>query len=393
MQFAERTAWESSDNPLSQALSAIKYDGQPWHDLTVSNPTQCGFDYSSKLFLRPLRNSNNLIYSPKSRGLQTAREEVVKYYASKNQTVYADRMLLTASSSEAYNYIFRLLFNPGDRVLIPSPSYPLFNYLAQINDADVALFPLRFEKEKDSWRIDFDHLAAVLTEKTKAIILVNPNNPTGSYIQKDELERLTSICQERNLAIICDEVFTDFPLAMDDNNVTSLVDVDKVLTFVIGGLSKALAMPQMKLSWVCVNGPRDVVDLAMHKLDIIADTFLSVATPPQNALEAWFDARDHIQSQIMTRLQTNLEILISMLTNNPSMHLLPVHGGWYVSIRIDGVEDDEEFAINLLQTKRTYVHPGYLFDFDDSGYIVLSLLTQPEDWKKGIKQLLESMNK
>ena len=383
--FSKRTAWELSENPLSLALNELRAKGVVVFDLTESNPTRAGIVYPPAL-LAPFADPANLVYAPHPKGLLKAREAVAQYYADKYIKLSPEDLILTSSSSEAYAFLFRLLMDPNDRVLLPAPSYPLFSYLAGLNDVDVAYYRHYFDGE--AWRIDFDSLQEAADRDAKAVILVSPNNPTGSCISPDEIVRLNRICAERKMAIISDEVFADYIFDEKTTGSRSFAGNAGALSFALGGLSKAMAMPQMKLGWIAVNGPQKQVKAALERLEVIADTYLSVNTPVQNAAAVWLPQRALIRDQVMARVRANYDLLVR--TASDLLKVFPVEGGWYAVVK-DVPED--EWALKLLREDHVFVHPGFFFDFDEEGYIVVSLLTREDVFREGIARLLASIEK
>ncbi len=363
--FSKRTQWDQQLNDLHEVLDVLRSSGTDVLDGTESNPTKCGFEYPSH-WTAALADSHVLKYEPQAMGLPAARDAVGAFCAFD-----PSRVMLTASTSESYSFLFRLLLDPSDHVLVPSPSYPLFQFLLELNDAAFDYYPLKYDQ---TWEIDFEALEAQITPRTKAVVLVNPNNPTGSYLKRAELERLNALCRKHDLVIISDEVFMDYPLI--DGEHVSLKDNREVLTFVLGGLSKALAMPQMKLGWILTSGPTDAVKEALLRLEIIADTYLSVNTPVQHAALTWLSEAKGIQSQVLARVRRNWEALRSS-----GLEVLCAEGGWYAVIRMTG-KSEEEMVLELLRTHHLLVHPGFFFDFLEQGYLVVSLLPKPEHFDK-----------
>lgn len=386
--FARRTQWALSPNKLISALDELKNADTPIIDLTQSNPSRCEFTSINKDLLPALNNTDNLSYEPSPRGSLKAREAVCQYYQTKNISINSEQVFLTSSTSEVYTYLFRLLADAHDHVLFPRPSYPLFPFLVDINDLVMDTYPLVYA---DGWRLDVDQLEREVTSKTKAVVLVNPNNPTGSFIHKDELKKLNDVCQKYNLAIISDEVFYDF--AFDDGHYVSLANHHDGLTFSLGGLSKTLGLPQMKLAWIIVNGPQATVDQAVERLEVIADTYLSVNTPVQNALSVWLSKCNQIQQEIKTRVRLNLEYLSKMAGSVSQCQLLKSQGGWYAVVKISDAIDEEELALTLLKEDHVYVHPGYFFDFDEGAHLIISLLPKADVFQEGIKLILDRMDK
>ncbi len=380
--FSRRTNWELTANQLNDELERLRSAKIDIIDLTESNPTRCGFTYPPEL-PKALADPAGLIYAPDSKGMLKARQEVARHH---NGIVDAESIVLTSSTSEAYAFLLRLLVNPGERVLIGRPSYPLFQYLIELADAEYDFYPLAFEGQ---WKIDFEALQEAVTPTTRVLILVNPNNPTGSYISADELKRLNAFCRQHKLAMISDEVFFDYRLD-DQAPGVSLSGNKDVLTFVLGGLSKSLALPQMKLSWIMTSGPDAQVKEALNRLEIIADTFLSVNTPVQNALGQWFALQKEIQGQILRRVRGNYET-IREWARRESIECPPSQGGWYAVLRLGQIENEEEWILDLLRKRHVSVHPGYFFDFDSDSSIVLSLLPEPERMKAGLQKIGEEI--
>jgi alanine-synthesizing transaminase len=369
--FALRTNWPRESNALNKAIEELGKRGIDILDLTASNPTSCRFLYPEDL-LSALHSTDNFQYHPDAFGIKTAREAVAKYYAHHKPAVSSGEIIITASTSEAYSFLMRLLVNPGEKILVPRPSYPLFQFLMEINDVHFDGYPLVYDGQK--WRLDCQALERLVDAKTRAIILVNPNNPTGSYISPQELDFLNEVCRKNQVSIIADEVFFDY--ALNQGDYVSLVGNKTALTFVLGGLSKTLGLPQMKCAWILASGPQSVLYEAMSRLEIIADTYLSVNTPVQNALSEWLDQAPGIQSQILTRVKENWQWLKAELNGHTSsaVSLLSLQGGWYGTLRIPTVKTEEEWVMEFLREDHVSVYPGYFFDFDREAYIILSLL-------------------
>jgi len=386
--FARRTNWALASNKLSLDLERLHEEKIPVLDLTESNPTRCGFSYPNKNIIKPLARKEGLSYAPLPGGSFKARETISRYYADKGLTVDPGRIFLTSSTSEAYSHLFRLLANSGERALFPRPSYPLFSFLGDLNDVLMDTYPLVYDQQ---WRIDLDGARNALCGDTKALVLVNPNNPTGSFVRQEELEELNSLCREHNTALICDEVFSDFTFDKKKDHV-SLVNNDRALTFVLGGISKTLGLPQMKLSWIIVNGPPDLVKAAQARLEVITDTYLSVNTPAQNALSSWLSSREAIQEEISGRIRQNFCFLQDQARRMSECELLAAEGGWYAVLKIPDVRSEEDWALAFLNKDHTLVHPGYFFDFDGEAFIVVSLLPSRKIFQDGIKRIIERVN-
>ena len=380
--FAERTNWNFASNRLSKALDRLRDSGQHVLDLTASNPTKCGFEYDNAV-LSALCNPEVLTYQPEPRGLENARKPVCGYYAACGEKVEPHDVVLTASTSEAYSFVFRTICNPGDEVLIPAPSYPLFGFLADIQDVKLVRYPLLYDH---GWQIDFHAVRQAITGRTRGVIVVNPNNPTGHFVTKQDLIKLNEICGDRGIAVVADEVFLDFGLG--DAKPPSLVRNQGALTFTMSGLSKISGLPQMKLAWLITSGPKDRKRQALARLEVIADTYLSVSTPVQLAAETFLDFRHRFQKQLMARVEHNLTELDRQLAAQKSCSRLKTEGGWYTVLRVPVTRPDEELAVELLETKRVYVHPGHFYDFPADGYLVVSLIVREEEFAEGVGRLL-----
>lgn len=384
--FSSRFKWNLEANRLASLLEEKKRAGSKILDLTESNPTRAGFDYPTTEIFSALSAPQAMLYEPTPRGLLSARQAVADYYRERGETVEPERMHLTASTSEGYAYLFKLLADQGDAVLVPQPSYPLFEFLATLEGIELRPYELSYTHPV-GWQIDFDSLARAASSDTRAVIIVNPNNPTGSFIKRSELERLTDFCATRGLALIVDEVFSDYALTADEERVSSLVSVSSVLTFVMSGLSKTLALPQMKLGWIITNGPAELRREAEERLDLIADTFLSVNTPVQHAAPAWLRLREGLQRQIIERVRGNLDHLAHLTADSPC-RLLKVEGGWYATLEVPRHCSEEELVLTLLAEDEVLVHPGYFFDFAREAFLVLSLLPPPEIFHEAAGRLL-----
>jgi alanine-synthesizing transaminase len=381
--FADRTNWNMAANRLTEALERVRAGGQHVLDLTASNPTTCGFEYDADAVSLALGDRSALRYEPDPRGLQKARRAVVTYYAVRGDTVGLEDIVLTASTSEAYSYIFRALCNPGDEVLIPAPSYPLFGFLADIQDVRLVGYPLIYDH---GWQIDFHALQQEITARTRGVIIVNPNNPTGHFVAEHEVIKLNEICRARELALIADEVFLDFSLSEDKK--FSFVANGGALTFTMSGLSKISGLPQMKLAWVLTSGPEELKCQALARLELIADTYLSVSTPVQLATPTLLELGHRLQKQLMARVRKNVAELDRQVAAHSSCRRLELEGGWYALLRVPVTQSDEDLAIEVLQTKQVYVHPGHFYDFPGEGFLVVSLIVREDEFAEGIRRLL-----
>ena len=386
--FSHRTSWRLAPNALTRAIEEARASGLEILDLTVSNPTEAGVRPDAEIVLAALANPEAMHYDPQPRGLLEARRAVCRYYRESHAVFNLDpeRLILTTSTSEAYSYVFRLLCNPGDEVLVPKPSYPLFEFLADLADVKLVPYPLLYDH---GWQIDFDSLYKAATPRTRAVILVHPNNPTGSYVSAAETSALNVWCRDYGLALIVDEVFLDY--AHDGAPRSSFVTNADALTFTLSGVSKISALPQMKLAWVATSGPKEMVAAAGARLEVIADTFLSMNAPVQLAAPALLDQRKQIQPILLDRLRVNLAELDRQLASHPSCTRLLVEGGWYVVVRVPAIESDEDLAIRLLREAKVSVHPGHFYDFPNEGHLVLSLITEPADFREGVARLLQAV--
>lgn len=382
--FSQRTRWSLQPNRLTERLAMRRRMGRPILDLTESNPTRCRIALPTEETLEAWRAPENLVYEPSPKGLPAAREAVAAFYAEKGVNIHPERIVLTASTSEAYSFLFRLLTDPGDAILVPRPSYPLFEFLAALNDVQLSPYPLRYEP---GWRIDIVALGQAITPRTRALIVVNPNNPTGSFIHENERAALIELCRRHQLALISDEVFAEYAFAPQPDSVSSLAGTRDVLTFVLGGISKLLGLPQMKLAWIIASGPEGMVSEALQRLEIIADTYLSVNTPVQRALPRWLKRRDQWTRPIFDRVRANWHYLVEHVRPPHACQCLEAEGGWYGVLRIPRTRSEEEWALDLLERDDVLVHPGYFFDFQTEAHLVVSLLPPPEIFREGIERV------
>src|SRR6266849_5076819 len=381
--FAERTNWNLTGNRLSEALARHRASGKPLFDLTASNPTECGFAYDSGAILAALRHPAALRYEPNPKGLESARLAVTEYYSARGTTISADDIVLTTSTSEAYSFVFRLLCNPGDELLIPAPSYPLFGFLADIHDVKLVRYSLVYDH---GWQIDFHSLQRAITPRMRGVIVVNPNNPTGHFLKGAELMALNTLCAAREMAIIADEVFLDFTLG--PVKPVSFAGNDEALTFALSGLSKIAGLPQMKLAWLVASGPEALKHEALEKLEVIADTYLSPNAPVQWATPTFLEQRHGFQKLVMAGVRKNVAELDRELAQQGPCARPELEGGWYAVLRVPAVPADEELAMELLTTRDVYVHPGHFFDFAADGYLVVSLIAREGDFAEGMRRAL-----
>jgi len=386
--FASRTNWHLEPNRFATALDEHHRRGKQLFDLTNSNPTTCGFRYPEERIFAALGNRRALLYEPQSRGLRQAREAIAEYYRGRpgffggEKHVDPERIVITSSTSEAYSYIFRLLCEVGDEVLVPTPSYPLFQYLADLADIRPVPYALLYHPP---WRVDFAGLSEALTARSKAVMVVHPNNPTGSFIQREEAQKLAEICARHGMAIIADEVFLDY--ADGGEPCCSFAFQSPALTFTLSGLSKISLLPQMKLAWIVVSGPDSLVHAAMERLEVIGDTYLSPSTPGQLALSEMLAIREDLQKQMRERLCANLAFLDKLLRQGGSVNRLEREGGWYAVLRVPATGLDEDLAISLLENSGVLVHPGHFFDFPGEGFLVISLIAPQAEFQEGAQRL------
>lgn len=375
--FSSRLDWPASANAIAGIVAEKQRTGVPLFDLTESNPTRAGIPYDREAIMHALGDPAALTYEPSPFGLEAAREAVASHLG-----VAASRLILTASTSEAYSFLFKLLADPGDTVLVPQPSYPLFEYLARLDSVGIEHYPLRYH---EGWWLDTRTLGSVVGERSRAVVIVNPNNPTGSYIKTEELERLTAICAERKMALISDEVF--FPFRLQEERTPSAQEATECLTFTLGGLSKLLGLPQMKLGWIYVSGPAELVERAMERLELIADSYLSVSAPVQHAVGRWLELQPAFLGAMLERLRGNLAYLQKVARP------LRVEGGWYATVPLARDRSEEEWAIAALREADVLIQPGYFYDLHEEHargpFAIVSLLTAPQIFEEGIRRLLD----
>jgi aspartate/methionine/tyrosine aminotransferase len=376
MAFSVRTSWDTSESDLARGIRERRAAGLEMFDLTLSNPTVCGFDFDGAAILGALSDPAALTYDPEPRGLASAREAVAGYYRERGAALDADDLLLTTSTSEAYSFLFRLLCDAGHEVLAPQPSYPLFDFLADLDDVVLASYPLFYDF---GWWIDFAELERRITPRSRAILVVHPNNPTGHMTRRPERERLEELCARRGLALIVDEVFLDYGLEQEAESFAA--GPHPCLTFVLSGLSKIAALPQMKAAWIAVFGPDRERAEALRRLEIVADTFLSMNAPAQLALPAWLGARKAIQGQILARVRENRDRVPE------SLQMLPVEAGWSAVLRLPQWAGDGAIAERLVRTTGVVVHPGSFYGFAGQHSVVISLIGRPEVFFQGMEKL------
>lgn len=379
--WSTRTQWDMRETPWASELLRLRASGTRLWDLTASNPTACGFSYDAGSILGPLNPREALRYEPNPRGLLSAREAVSRYYRNHGARVDAEQIFLTTSTSEAYSFLFRLLCDPGDEVLIGQPGYPLFDFLAQLDDVRLVPYELFYDH---GWHLDLQALRRRITPRTRAIAVVHPNNPTGHFTRDKERAALEAVCREHRLALIVDEVFLDYGLPGHEAGQSFAAGSHAVPTFVLSGLSKVAALPQMKAAWMaCFAEPE-----ALQRLEVIGDTFLSMSAPIQHALPAWLSNRAQPQEQIRKRLEHNLHTLDDILLHQTLVSRLEVEAGWYVVLRVPRLQSEEETALELLRKRAVVVHPGGFFGFSGQGWLVVSLLAPEEEFTAGVEAIV-----
>jgi aspartate/methionine/tyrosine aminotransferase len=405
MYFSSRTNWNVEESELARAHRERHQAGLPSADLTASNPTRCGFTYPADL-LHALADPRALDYDPQPLGMLAARGAVCGYYRARGVNVKPEQIVLTTSTSEAYSYLFRLLADPGDEIIALQPGYPLFDFLAGLDDVKLGAAPLIYDQ---GWQIEFEGLERAVTIRTRAIVIVHPNNPTGHFTKHWEKDRLAQLCRKHGLSLIVDEVFLDYVRAGTEgprgrgnektgNETTGnektgnekagsfAAGLEGVPVFVVSGLSKIAGLPQMKAAWIVATGPE--TPAAMARLEVIADTFLSMNAPVQWALPKWIETSGEIQNQILTRVQANLTALDRELERTPGLNRLKVEGGWYAVVRIPALEPDDATVLKLLE-RGVWVHPGHFFGMGASGWLVISVLGPETEFSNGIARLAE----
>ena len=375
--FSQRTGWDIGESSFAAAIREARAAGRRLYDLTVSNPTVCGFGYDAARILGPLSAAGALEYEPDARGMRPAREAVAGYYADHGAEVDADGVVLTTSTSEGYGYLFRLLCDAGDEVLVAQPSYPLFDFLAELEDVRLRSYPLFYDY---GWWIDFAELERRIGPRTKAIVVVHPNNPTGHATGDAERARLEEVCLRHGLALIVDEVFLDYPVQKEARLKSFAVGPHPVLTFVLSGMSKIAGLPQMKVGWIVGFGPEEVRAVALGRLEVIADTFLSVNAPMQWALPVWLAERVGIQQEIRERVRANLATAL-----RSGVEVLEMEAGWCAVLRLPQVGGGEAVEEELLRELGVVVHPGTFYGMGEQGRVVVSLLGEIEEFASGMQ--------
>jgi alanine-synthesizing transaminase len=373
--FSRRSSVDPGANRLAEALQRMQQAGEPILDLTVGNPTQAGIAYPEREILEALANPDALVYRPEPFGIASARAAVAD-----DRRLDPGRLVLTASTSEAYSFLFRLLCDPADQILVPRPSYPLFEHLARLDGVELVPYWLRYDD--GAWAIDLDDVRRAVGPRARGLVVVNPNHPTGSYVKRDELMALSGL----GLPLISDEVFADYPLGDGGHRVRTALEAEGALVFALGGLSKLVALPQLKLAWIAVGGPEAAVAEALTRLELIADTFLSVGTPVQLALPKLLSLREPVQRAVLARCAGNLDWLRER-GRESQLTVLYVEGGWYAPVRLPGPQPEPEWAQQFLEQDRVLTQPGWFFDFAADSILVLSLLTPEPAFREGFRRM------
>ncbi len=384
--FSSRIASTLAQNRISLEVLRLREAGTPLIDLTETNPTRVGLPYPAAIDTAFLDDANRS-YAPQPFGMIGAREAVAADLRRSDRAVHADRIVLTASTSEAYAILFKLLCDAGDEVLVPQPSYPLFDLLTRLENVTPVPYALDYH---GVWSIDRDSIVGRLTSRTRAVLVVSPNNPTGSMMRADDLAWLSALCADRSIAIIGDEVFADYPLT-PKADACRVADQDVALTFSLGGLSKSAGLPQMKLAWIVVSGPDALVGEALTRLEVICDTYLSVSTPIQAAAARLIAEGAKVRALIQDRIGRNLIALRTHIATTTSVSLLEPEGGWSVVLQVPAVRTEEELVLQLATDAHVVVHPGYFFDFPREAFLVLSLLCEPSAFDEGVRRVLAAV--
>jgi alanine-synthesizing transaminase len=382
--WSARTQWDLAETPWARQLARLRAAGAQLWDLTASNPTHCGFAYDAASILAPLNDPVALHYEPNPRGLRPAREAVSRYYSDHGAAVDPEQIFLTTSTSEAYSFLFRLLCDPGDELLIGQPGYPLFDFLARLDDVRLVPYELFYDH---GWHLDLEALRRHVTARTRAIAVVHPNNPTGHFTRQAERGAIERLCREHGLALIVDEVFLDYGMTGQEGGESFATGGHAVPTFVLSGLSKVAALPQMKAAWIACFGDGEDLNEALQRLEVISDTFLSMGAPIQCAIPTWLRDRAVRQRQIRERLERNLAALDAILLRQTLVTRLEVEAGWYAVLRVPALQPEEETALDLLLDRGVAVHPGGFFGFSGQGWLVVSLLAPEREFSRGVEAI------
>jgi aspartate/methionine/tyrosine aminotransferase len=385
--FSSRVPADLTTNRITSTLQRLRAAGIELVDLTESNPTRAGFEYPREL-LSTLADPRALVYDPHPFGLPQARAAVSADYKRRGTAVDSDRIVLTASTSEAYSLLFKLLCDAGDAVLVPRPSYPLFEHLTRFESVTMIPYDLEYQGR---WSIDLESVRRALTPGIRAVLLVNPNNPTGSFVKRDEVETIAALCAP-GVAMIGDEVFADYPLTSPIPAAATVFSQDRALAFSLGGLSKSVGLPQFKLAWIAVGGPAELVQGALERLELLCDTYLSVATAVQIAADRLLSTGASVREQILARVTANYADLMRAVAAVPSCRVLDAEAGWYAILQVPATRSEEALIVELMEEDRLYVQPGYFFDFVREAFVVVSLLPPPAVFAEAISRLLRRVD-
>ncbi len=381
--YSKRLPWPFSPNSFSRLVEEKRNAGVPLLDLTVSNPTEVFADYPNEEISRAYASIKDFTYRPDPFGNEESRIHLARYYEHRGVSILPEQVALTASTSEAYSLLFKLFCDPGDDILVPAPSYPLFEYLASVESVEIARYPLLYD---GNWFIDFASLQKQITSRTRAIVVVNPHNPTGSFLKGPEAGKLLEIAEQHGLPVISDEVFMDYSFGVDAARVTTLTGCDSALTFSLNGLSKTAGMPQMKLSWIVLNGPNKDRETVRDRLELLLDTYLSVTTPVQRALPELLNIGEGVQQRIRHRTSQNLKAMDALLEHSPARRL-HCEGGWSAILKLPEILSEEEWIGRLIREQNVVAQPGYFFDMASEPYIVVSLITPEDEFAEGIRRV------
>lgn len=374
-------------------LERLRTDGIEIFNLIETNPTRCGLIYDTDGIRRAVCNNNILQYRPNPKGDPACRRAVQSYYAAFGKHVSAEQVFLTSSTSEAYSFLFKLLCDPGDQILVPKPSYPLFDVLANLDNVTLASYPLVYCSKETEWQIDLDGLYDAIGHRCKGVVIVNPNNPTGSYIKPDEIERIEAYCERFGLCLIIDEVFLDFDAEDSDPSSTmTCVGRSRVPTFVLSGLSKICALPQLKLGWIVTSGPDRLMQEMTDRLEWISDAYLSVSASAQAAAPWLLSERNAIQAQLKARIERNMQALSQSGLTDSKAFLYRREGGWYALLGVPSSASDEALCCRLLEEQHVLVHPGYFYDIEaPDPVLVISLICSADQFDEGIQRMLRCL--
>jgi alanine-synthesizing transaminase len=383
--FSSRTDWDFRTSPLYTIVQKMRAEGMSILDLTESNPTKCGLQYPVDSLIPDSALKKSVEYEPDPKGLIDARRAIAQWYGRQGVSVDPSCIVLTSGTSEAYSFLLKLLCNPHDAIAVPKPGYPLFDYLARLHDVNCHQYRLAYDGE---WHIDQHSLDDAISGNARAIVLIHPNNPTGSFVKIQERDDLLKTSRGRGIPLIVDEVFGSFAFARDESRAESFAGTQETLTFTVNGISKLIGLPQLKLAWIVVSGPPDLCSDALERLEIISDTFLSVGTPAQHALASLLEGSDTANNRIKERVRANWIFLSNALPSDSPASIFECEGAWNAILRLPATQSDEDWATELLRSQYVLTHPGRLFDCEAPACIVVSLLLLPAEFSEGIKRII-----